>query len=225
MRLPNTIVGAITSALGRSSVRALLGSVLLVVAMALPAAAANGPADLNNPTVSPTTGTTATPITFTVTFHNAKGTAPAFVRVVVGSQTFPLAKTAGDESWKQGVRYTTTHKLPVGTWSVRFEASDGSHGTLTAAGADVKITKPAPKPTPEPTPKPKPKPDPKPTARPEARVQPKSQPRPEPRRTPRPEPDAPRPTTAPAPTLAPGYLAGPDPLDWPYDAGRPALPP
>jgi hypothetical protein len=192
--LTRRAIAAVSGSLGRSSVRAAGLAALLVVLAVMPAAA--GPTDLTSPAVSPTTGTTADPITFSVTFRSAKGDAPEYVRVVVGSKVYAMAKKAGPETWKNGVRYAVTRKLPVGTWAVRFEAKSGNF-MESISGGTVKITAaPKPKPTPEPTPRPTP--------------------RPEPAATPKPTPTEPPATATPTPVpSAPSQGPEADPLDWP----------
>jgi uncharacterized membrane protein YgcG len=197
-------VAAILGGPGRASALGAVIGVLLLGLAALPASAGNGPTDLTAPSVSPTSGTTQTSIAFAVTYHSAKGSAPDYVRVIVGSTTYSMQKTAGPESWKNGVRYTTTRKLPAGTWTVRFEAKSGNF-TATVAGPTVTITK-APKPTPEPTPKPTPKPT----------AEPRSTPKPTPKPTPMPTP-APTPTSTPTPTPTPTPSAAPTVPAWHFE--------
>jgi hypothetical protein len=151
----------IVTALGRPTARAVAASLMLLVATVMPAMAGAGPTDLVAPSVSPTTGTTATLISFAVTFRSAKGTQPDYVHVVVGSTPYTMKRTAGAETWKQGVRYTLGRRLPVGTWTVRFEASTQEHFTVSIDGATVRISKAPPKPVP--APKPAPQSAPKPT--------------------------------------------------------------
>ena len=144
-------------------VGAMVGAGLLCLALVLPAlGAAVGPTKLENPSVDPRTGTTATAITFSVTYRSVKGSAPGYVRVVVGSTTFPMSATGSD--WKQGVVFTVQTTLPVGTASVRFEAKDTEKFVDTAEGGSVTIGQPDP--TPTPTPDPTPTPTPTPTRRP-----------------------------------------------------------
>ena len=207
------------SALRRSSAGALLATLLLLVVAVLPAAAAP-PSDLTSASVSPTSGTTDTVIEFAVTYHNWRGTPPEYVRVVVGEQTFAMSKTAGAEDWKAGVRYTISSKLPVGTWTVRFEASNGRHAsTLDGDGVTIVKAKPAPTPTPKPKPKPAPKPAPRLAPTPEpAPVRHHAKPRPKP---------APRPTAeAPAPSAAPVLVVGAlrELAEWPAEAAYPPGP-
>ncbi len=212
VHLARQVIVSVASPLGRSSVRAACLATLLVVLAVLPAAAGNGPTDLTSPSVSPTSGTTATEITFAVTYHSAKGDAPDYVRVVVGTTAYPMARTAGVETWKQGVRYTLTRRLPAGTWAVRFEAAEGDHIRTSIAGPSVAIAV-APSPTPAPTPrptavptaKPTPAPTPKPTAVPTAK--------PTPAPTPKPTAAPPAPTATPtvAPAVAPAPAGAPTP--------------
>ena len=144
-------------------VGALVGAGLLCIALVLPAlGAAVGPTKLENPSVNPRTGTTATLITFSVTYRSVKGSAPEYVRVVVDSSTFPMSASGSD--WKQGVVFTVQTTLPVGTASVRFEAKDTEKFVDTAEGGSVTIGQPEPTPTPTPDPTPGPTPTPTPTS-------------------------------------------------------------
>lgn len=159
-------------------VGAMIGAGLLCLALVLPAlGAAVGPTKLENPTVEPRTGTTATVITFSITYRSVKGSAPEYVRVVVGSSTFPMSATGSN--WKEGVVFSVKTTLPVGTASVRFEAKDSEKFVDATEGGSVTIGQPdpTPAPTPKPTPKPTPTPDPTP---------------------------APTPKPTPAPTVVPG---------------------
>ena len=134
-------------------VGAMIGAGLLCLALVLPAlAAAVGPTKLENPSVNPRTGTTATLITFSVVYRSVKGSAPDYVRVVVGPSTFPM--TATGSNWKQGVVFTVMTKLPVGTAPVRFEAKDTEKFVDTVEGGSVTIGQPEPTPTPTPEPAP-----------------------------------------------------------------------
>jgi hypothetical protein len=111
----------------------------------------------------------------------------------------------GATDWKNGVLYTFTSKLPVGTHTVSFDAADTRRFSDTAAGGTVTISAPpTPAPTPAPTPKPTPKPTPEPTPTPAAT------PKPTPKPTPTPPP-APLPadsTTAPTPKTTAGPADG-----------------
>ncbi|MEO8468245.1 MAG: SH3 domain-containing protein [Chloroflexota bacterium] len=190
-------------------VGAMIGAGLLCLALVLPALGAVGPTKLENPLVSPRTGTTATVITFSVTYRSVKGSAPEYVRVVVGPSTFPM--TATGSGWKQGVVFTVKTKLPAGTAAVRFEAKDAEKFADSAEGGSVTIGQPTPKPTPEPTPtptptpKPTPAPTPKPTPKPTPAPMPTPKPTPAPMPTPKPTP---KPTPAPTPKPTPEPTSG-----------------
>lgn len=141
---------------------AAFGAALLLLAFSLPVfATPPGPTKLLGPDVAPRTGTTATPITFRVTYRNAHDLPPDYVRVIVGSVTYAMAGSGTD--WKSGVVFTLTMALPAGNHAVRFEARDAERfpdtqdaGTVTIGQAPV-VTPP---PTPTPTPSPAPTPDP-----------------------------------------------------------------
>ncbi|MEW6226055.1 MAG: hypothetical protein AB1627_15635, partial [Chloroflexota bacterium] len=154
VHLTRRVTAAISGGLGRSTARAAGLAALLIVLAVLPASA--GPTDLTSPSVSPVTGTTADPITFSVTFRSSKGDEPDYVRVVVGSKVFEMERKAGPETWKNGVRFAVAKRLPAGTWDVRFEAKSDNF-VETVSGGTVTITA-APTPTPEPTPEPTPRP-------------------------------------------------------------------
>lgn len=158
-------------------VGAMIGAGLLCLALVLPAlGAAVGPTKLENPSVNPRTGTTATLITFSVTYRSIKGSAPDYVRVVVGPSTFPMTTTGSN--WKQGVVFTVKTTLPVGTAAVRFDAKDAEKFVDTVEGGSVTIGRPDP--TPTPTPEPTPEPTPTPTAEPTPTPTPKPTPTPTP---------------------------------------------
>ncbi len=163
------IVGA-ARGLGRSSVRSAVLAVLLGASTILPVAAAgNGPTSLSDPAATPGTGTPATSITFSVTYKNAEGSSPDYVNVVIGSATHSMHATTTADNWKHGVSYAFTTTLPVGTWTVRFEAADRNRFMDQVDGPTVTITAPPappPAPTPAPTPKSTPAPTPKPTPAP-----------------------------------------------------------
>jgi hypothetical protein len=207
-----TPVGAIVSALGRSPVRAALASVLLVVAMVLPATANAGSTSLKDPDVTPTNGHSSTDITFSVTYRNSEGSGPDYVRVVVGGEAHEMSGPAGDDDWKRGVRYSLTLQLPVGDWPVSFEARGRDRFESQVNGPTVTIT---PRPTPEPTPEPTPKPTPKPTPRPDPTPEPTPDPTARPRSTDRPDPtERPGRDPEPTPEPEPGVFGhDPDPTD------------
>lgn len=131
---------------------ALLAAGLLLLAVVLPAlAAAVGPSKLENPTVDPRTGTTSTPITFTVAYRNTQGQPPDYVRVVVAGAIYAMQASGAD--WKAGVVFTVRTTVPAGTNDVRFEARDAEKFVDQTSGGSISITA---APTPEPTPTPQP---------------------------------------------------------------------
>jgi hypothetical protein len=142
--------------------RAVAAAVLLLLAVALPAGAGEGPTKLLDATAGPRTGTTATTITFGVTYRNREGSAPAYVRVLIDGSAHAMSDDGGTD-WKEGVAHTFTTTLAVGAHDIVFEASDTRRFTATADGGTVTIKDPPPPPTPAPTPKPTPAPTPAPT--------------------------------------------------------------
>jgi len=201
-------------------------AIVLLLAVAAPAWAAAGPTRLWDERVSDRSATTEESITFSVSYRNREGSPADWVRVRVGDDVHDLAAVGDDPDWHDGVRFTWTGTLPVGTHSVRFEAmSRDRFGDEEGAGS-VTITAPPtppPTPTPAPTPEPTPKPTPKPTPDPTPRPTPKPTPDPTPRpagddATPKPKPtptDAPgaTPGSTPGDAVAPGAHAGPDESD------------
>jgi hypothetical protein len=226
LRHHRSTVGAFVTALGRSPACAVLSALLLALALVAPAFAASGSTNLRDADVSPTDGHPDTDITFSVTYRNAEGSGPDYVRVVVGGETYALhAADPGDEDWKHGVRYTRTMHLPVGTWPVRFESRGRNKFDSSLDAPTVTIT-PKPTPKPDPTPKPKPTPKPDPTPKPT----PKPQPKPKPAPTARPEPRqraTPRPTAKPdahptqRPTVDPTAQPTDDPTAAPTESPSP----
>jgi hypothetical protein len=172
---------------------AALAAAALLVVVALPVGAVEGPTKLFGPAVSARTGTPTTKITFTVEYRNREGSPAAWVRVVIDGAAHGMADDGGSD-WKKGVTHKFTSTLPVGVHDVSFEASDTRRFTDSVGGGTVTIEAPAP--TPKPTPAPTPKPTPAPTPKP----------------TPEPTPEA---TTAPDPTPTPivGGSGGSDGTD------------
>lgn len=204
------------SPIGRSGVGlvARLGASVAIGAWAMlglagGALAQSGPARLSDPAVSPRTALTTTRVAFEVTYRNPPGADASQVVVRVAGSAHALTaatSTANHDS----VRYTTSFRLPAGTWPVTFEAGDG-HFSTSVDGGSVTVSAPAPDPTP--TPKPTPKPRPKPTSDPT----PKPTPRPASDPTPKPTSEPTAGSVAPSPTAAPSggaSGAGPSP-SWP----------
>ena len=176
---------------------ALLAWLLLAVA---PVAA--GPVTLSSPAITPTTGTTDTLVTLAVTYRNAKGDLPDWVRVAVGSTVGPMTSIGG--SPKHGLRFAVALRLPAGSHPIVFTAlSQGSTTTLDAGSITIALA-PTPPPTPPPTPVPTPVPTPRPTLTPTPT--PRPTPRPTPAATPKPTPK-PTPAATPKPTPKPASIA------------------
>jgi hypothetical protein len=154
------------------------------------ALAASGPTKLSDPASSPDSGVPTTTITLSVTYENREGSAPDYVRVVVAGKTWTMQATSASESWRRGVRYTVSLKLPVGQHRTRFEAMgrDKFSDAIDGPSITIKAPPPTPKPTPAPTAKPTPAPTAKPTPAPTAKPTPAptAKPTPTPAATPRP---------------------------------------
>jgi len=151
---------------------------------------------------SPGSGTTATSFSFSVRYQDTGGCAPTSIRVIVAGGTYSLT---GSGNYASGVTFSTTRRLPAGTWGYRFTATSGSGSgvksvTLTSVSpSTVTVSPPPPPPTPKPTPKPTAQPTPRPTAKPTAAPAPRPTSRPTPAATPRPTA---RPTAMPSGSAA-----------------------
>jgi hypothetical protein len=164
----------------------LAAALVALLALAGPAWATSGPTKLLDPSVSPREAPPGTPVEFAVTYRNREGSAPDYVRVVVGGAAHPMAPLTAAETYKDGVRFAVTLALPLGVHDVRFEGMDRDKFTDEVAAGTVTIASPAP---PPPTATPTPTAAPSPTAAPAA-----------PTPTAAPSPAAP---AAPAPTATP----------------------
>jgi phospholipase C len=80
------------------------------------------PITLRDSAVSPASGTTATPFTFSTIYYGQK--APTQADVVVDGTAYPLAHQSGSHA--TGATYATTMTLPAGKHSFAFYATDGS---------------------------------------------------------------------------------------------------
>jgi hypothetical protein len=174
--------------------------------MVVPAWAVEGPTRLSNPTVSPDHGTTSTTVTITVEYRNREGSPADWVRVTVAGARHAMSQVGG-ATWKRGVTFRWSGKLPLGSHAVSVDAMSRDKFADDLAAGTVTISAP---PTPEPTPRPTPRPTPKPTPRPT----------PKPTRKPTPAPTAAprataRPTTAPTATAT---AQEPSPTDAPTTA-------
>jgi len=183
----------------RSLVASIVATFVLVAGFALPVlAVTTGPTRLLDPSIAPAEATPSTPVTLAVTYRNREGSPPDFVRVVVGSATYDLSSLNGSDDWKNGVRYTLTLTLPVGSYPIRFEAMDRERFRDSVDAGTLVVALPA-SPTPAPTPTPTPRPSATPTSSPKPTPTPTPSPKPTPTPTPTPRPSA-TPTPTPKPT-------------------------
>lgn len=190
----------------RHLLAAIVAAAMLVLGLALPVGAVQGPTKLFDVAVTPRTGTPTTTITFTAEYRNREGSAADWVRVVIDGTAHEMASDGGTD-WKNGVGHSYTTTLGVGVHEIRFEAADTRKFTDSVDGGAVTIalppTPPPPPPTPSPDPTPPPTPAPTPAPTPDSTPAPKPTPTPsgDPGPNPNPTPD---PTTAPGATGAPG---------------------
>jgi hypothetical protein len=190
--------------------RAVAAAVFVLLAVALPVGAGEGPTKLLDATAGPRTGTTTTTISFSVTYRNREGSAPDYVRVLIDGSAHDMSDDGGTD-WKHGVGHTFTTTLPAGAHDITFEASDTRRFTATADGGTVTIKDPPP-PTPAPTPKPTPVPTPPPTPAPTPAPTPNATPDPTPNGTPDPtQPPGPTPTPASTADATPASNGEPTP--------------
>lgn len=82
----------------------------------------NTPPELSNPKLSPISGNENTEFTYRVTYRDADGDAPSYVRVYIDSTPNEMIEVSGDYSSGAIFEYTTT--LPAGTHEYYFEAKD-----------------------------------------------------------------------------------------------------
>jgi hypothetical protein len=151
----------------RSSLSGAIAALLIVLALVAPAAAVSGPTKLSDPAVAPRAAVPGQPIVFSVTYRNREGSPPDAVRVSIGGSVHAMAPAPGDEAWKQGVRFTFSTSLPVGSHSVVFSATDREKFSDEIDGGTATVAPPpAPDPTPAPNPPPTPAPAPTPTSNP-----------------------------------------------------------
>jgi hypothetical protein len=147
---------------------ALWAAFLLTLGLVLPVLAGDGPTKLDNPNVSPHSGSPTTTIEFSVRYRNRTGSPPDKVVVLIDGVAHAMTAESGTD-WKTGVQLHWSTRLPAGTHTVTFEASEAGKFTNSVGAGTITITAPPP-PTPKPTtaPPPTPKATPKPTAVPAA---------------------------------------------------------
>ena len=144
-----------------------------------PVAAA--PTRLENPSVSPDHANTATTIAFRVTYRNAAGSSPDYVRVLIDGVPHAMSPLGSNPNWRKGVRYAFDARLKVGVHRIRFQARGRDRFYDEVNGGTVVIVAlplPAPDPSPDPTPTPRTAPTPRPT--PKATLEPVPVPTPDP---------------------------------------------
>ena len=182
---------------------------LLIALFVVPISAASNKTTLSNAVVAPRTGTTATTITVTVVFKNGRGARATEVTATVGGSRFVMERRPGG-TWRDGVTFAWSGKLPVGRHGVVLAAKARDNGQASLEAGSITISA-VPAPPPKATPKPPPKATPKPT--------PKATPKPKPAATPKPTPKA-------APAAAPQAVAAPtaEPTPAPTPAATPTDP-
>jgi hypothetical protein len=134
---------------------AIAAAALLVAALlAVPAGTLAASTQLSDPSVSPTSGTTATTFTFGITYTNHEGSgAPNEVSLVIDGVKH--AMVAGGTDWKSGVRFTYSTKLPAGSHTIVFHSVGRGRFTSDLSASSVAVgPAPTPRPTPVPTPRP-----------------------------------------------------------------------
>ena len=197
-----------------------LVTLLLVAALAAPAAANSGPTRLSDAGASPRSGTPQTVVTVTVTYRNREGSPADWVRVTAAGSSHAMVRS-GTGNWKTGTRFTWSGTLPVGAHAVTIEAMSRDRFDDRLSAGTVTITAPTPAPTPKPTPRPTPRPTATPAPTPKPTPRPTSAPTPRP--TPSPTPVAtPQPTPASRPGSSPTPLATPGPTGTPGDRATPS---
>ncbi len=130
------------------------------VILTAPAMGAPPATQLQNPTVTPLSGTTATMFQLSVQFQSSTTTATS-VTASIASKSVPLVVKSGKSGHETWAASTT---LPPGSWTVTFTAvsASGPNPAPVSAGPVV-VTAQTPTPRPSPTVAPTPRPTPRPT--------------------------------------------------------------
>jgi len=93
------------------------------------------PPTLTDPSLSPSSGTTTTDFTYTVTYTQLDNQAPEYAYVVIikpdGNKIWRVMTTS-DTTYSDGSLYTSTTKLPVGSYSYYFQFKSGGKVVKTA---------------------------------------------------------------------------------------------
>lgn len=95
----------------------------------------NQPPSLSSGGVSPSSGTTSATFTYEVTYSDADGDTPSYVKVYVDGSPYPMSKVSG--AYISGATYRYTSSLSTGSHSYYFETSDGIDiDRLPSSGSD-----------------------------------------------------------------------------------------
>lgn len=142
---------SIAGRIARSSTVTALAAVF-ALALVTPALAVAGPTKLSDPGVSPRSATPSDVVSFEVTYRNREGSPPDEVRVVIDGVPYPMTYPAGDEAWKDGVRFRFATTLALGTHTIVFSGTDRERFTDQVDGGTVTVAlTPQPASTPTPT--------------------------------------------------------------------------
>src|SRR5262245_17197812 len=100
----------------RTSTRivAPIAAVVVALCVVAPRWAVECPTKLSNPSVSPDHGSTSTTVTVSVEYRNREGSPADWVRVTVAGSTRAMSQVGGS-TWKRGVTFRWSGKLPLGT--------------------------------------------------------------------------------------------------------------
>jgi hypothetical protein len=128
---------------------ALWAALLLVLGLVVPALAGDGPTQLDNPNVSPHSGTPTTTIAFSVRYRNRAGSPPDVVNVLIDGKAHPMTSDGGTD-WRTGVQYHWSTRLRAGSHVINFSAVEAGKFTNSVGAGTVTITAPPP-PSPKPT--------------------------------------------------------------------------
>lgn len=85
----------------------------------------NVPPTLTSGSVAPNSGTTGTTFTYEVTYTDANGDPPSYVRVYIDGSPHSMSRVGG--TYTDGATYRYTLSLPKGSHTYHFGASDGTY--------------------------------------------------------------------------------------------------
>jgi chitodextrinase len=91
----------------------------------------NDPPTLSNPVLTPTNGDTRTKFTYSVIYTDIEDSAPNSVRVLIDSTPFVMDPASlTDKTFFDGVLYEYKTTLSAGTYTYKFDCSDGGENGL-----------------------------------------------------------------------------------------------